>query len=201
MGEARRSASRASLGLLHRDLRLRSPRSPAAARGRALRRRRRRPPRLADQAASSPTRDSRPLRNRSGGSARGVSATAREPPARSSTPRPSFNPAATCWPPELDFVGPSMPEQAPIDAELEAEIAGRPLIYVSLGTVFNERPRFFRDCLGVLRRARRGRAALDRRSLRPGGARQSCRRMRSCDARCPSLPCSSEPACSSPTRA
>ncbi len=48
---------------------------------------------------------------------------------------------------EFDFVGPSMPQVTRIDAELEAEIARRPLIYVSLGTLFNERPGFFRDCL------------------------------------------------------
>ncbi len=48
---------------------------------------------------------------------------------------------------ELDFVGPSIGDLTPIDAEIEAEVAGRPLIYVSLGTVFNERPAFFRDCL------------------------------------------------------
>jgi MGT family glycosyltransferase len=60
---------------------------------------------------------------------------------------PELQPGGDVLAAELDFVGPSMPEQAPIDPGLEAEIAGRPLIYVSLGTVFNERPRFFRDCL------------------------------------------------------
>ena len=60
---------------------------------------------------------------------------------------PELQPGGDVLAAELDFVGPSMPEQAPIDAGLEAEIAGRPLIYVSLGTVFNERPRFFSDCL------------------------------------------------------
>ena len=62
---------------------------------------------------------------------------------------PEFQPGGEKLAPELDFVGPSMPELTPIDAELEAEIAGRRLIYVSLGTVFNERPRFFRDCLAA----------------------------------------------------
>ena len=60
---------------------------------------------------------------------------------------PELQPGGDMLAAELDFVGPSVPEQTPIDAGLEAEIAGRPLIYVSLGTVFNERPRFFRDCL------------------------------------------------------
>jgi MGT family glycosyltransferase len=48
---------------------------------------------------------------------------------------------------EVDFVGPSLPEPEPLEPEMAAWIDGRPLIYVSLGTQFSNRPDFLRACL------------------------------------------------------
>ncbi len=47
----------------------------------------------------------------------------------------------------IDFVGPCMREVEPLDPATEEWIAGRPLIYVSLGTLFSARRAFLRDCL------------------------------------------------------
>lgn len=45
------------------------------------------------------------------------------------------------------FVGPSVRDVAPRDKK------GRPLVYVSLGTVINDRPDFYRNCIDALRDA------------------------------------------------
>jgi MGT family glycosyltransferase len=59
----------------------------------------------------------------------------------------ALQPGAGALAGEVDFVGPYMREPEPLDRQMEAWIAGRPVIYVSLGTLFSERPTFLRDCL------------------------------------------------------
>jgi len=63
-----------------------------------------------------------------------------------------FQPEAERFDESVRFVGPSLPALSPstdpLLAELDAACAdGRPLVYVSLGTVFNDRPDFFRTCV------------------------------------------------------
>jgi MGT family glycosyltransferase len=61
----------------------------------------------------------------------------------------ALQPGAAALPDDVYFVGPSLPEPEPLEPEMAAWIDGRPLIYVSLGTVFSERPDFLRACLAA----------------------------------------------------
>jgi len=48
------------------------------------------------------------------------------------------------------FVGPLLRPEAPLDQPLADRLADGPLVYVSLGTLFNDRPDFLRACLAGL---------------------------------------------------
>jgi MGT family glycosyltransferase len=62
----------------------------------------------------------------------------------------SIHPDSSKLGPEYLFVGPAIPA-APPDIEFPFDQLGseRPLIYISLGTVFNDNPSFFRDCIAA----------------------------------------------------
>lgn len=61
----------------------------------------------------------------------------------------AFQPQADRFRSDYRFVGPSIPDKHPeTDFPLE-RLAGRPVIYVSLGTLFNDRIDFFRSCLAA----------------------------------------------------
>ena len=60
---------------------------------------------------------------------------------------PDFQPAADTFDDCYLFVGPSIPpHQSPGDFRLDKLDASRPLLYISLGTIFNNQPEFFRTC-------------------------------------------------------
>ncbi|WP_165795217.1 macrolide family glycosyltransferase [Deinococcus koreensis] len=59
----------------------------------------------------------------------------------------TLQPAGHRVPPTFHFVGPSLPPQRPA----RAASAGPPLIYVSLGTLLNAAPDFYRACVGAFR--------------------------------------------------
>ena len=59
---------------------------------------------------------------------------------------PSFQPMAETFSDRYAFVGPSLPEME----GREEETKGRPLVYVSLGTVLFDRPDFFAACAKAL---------------------------------------------------
>jgi len=61
-----------------------------------------------------------------------------------------FQPRAETFDERFRFIGPSLGPRLDDPSPGAAEPTGR-LIYVSLGTVFNERPAFYRDCFEALR--------------------------------------------------
>lgn len=61
-----------------------------------------------------------------------------------------FQPYAELLDPTYRFVGPSIPDTVATDPALFDELGDRRLIYVSLGTLFNDRPGFFRAALDAL---------------------------------------------------
>jgi MGT family glycosyltransferase len=69
----------------------------------------------------------------------------------------AFQPRAELFDESFRFVGPSLPDAAPTDTlldELDAREATGPLVYVSLGTLLNDRPAFFAACIEAFRRRR-----------------------------------------------
>lgn len=63
----------------------------------------------------------------------------------------AFQPDAETLPTSIKFVGPSI-EQRPHDQDFPFDqLDDRPLIYISLGTVINDNPSFFRDCIQAFR--------------------------------------------------
>ena len=64
----------------------------------------------------------------------------------------AFQPAAETFDERFLFVGPSiLPRHEATDFPLERLDSKRPLLYISLGTVANERPEFFKQCFETFR--------------------------------------------------
>ena len=60
---------------------------------------------------------------------------------------PDFQPSADTFGDRYLFVGPSIPpHQPPGEFPLDQLDASRPLLYISLGTIFNNQPEFFKTC-------------------------------------------------------
>lgn len=63
-----------------------------------------------------------------------------------------FHPASERFDDSYCFVGPSLPTSSPLsDFPMERLDNGRSLIYISLGTLFNERIGFYRNCIDAFR--------------------------------------------------
>jgi MGT family glycosyltransferase len=63
----------------------------------------------------------------------------------------AFQPGGGRFDEAYQFVGPSLqPRADEVDFPFEALEPGRPLVYISLGTLFNDRPEFYRLCLAAL---------------------------------------------------
>ncbi len=63
----------------------------------------------------------------------------------------AFQPQSNRYDNSYHFVGPSIPLAAPTTDLYLGDLSGRKLIYVSLGTLFNDRLDFFRACLEAFR--------------------------------------------------
>ena len=59
----------------------------------------------------------------------------------------AFQPAGDSFDERWVFVGPSLGNRAEPVALPEVHLKGGPVVYVSLGTIYNERPGFFRTCI------------------------------------------------------
>jgi MGT family glycosyltransferase len=63
----------------------------------------------------------------------------------------AFQPGGSRFDETYQFVGPSLqPRTDEADFPFEALEPGKPLVYISLGTLFNDRPEFYRLCLAAL---------------------------------------------------
>jgi len=61
-----------------------------------------------------------------------------------------FQPFASSFPESFKFVGPSLSNGSESEAPAFPELGEAPLIYISLGTVFNEQAGFYRMCFEAL---------------------------------------------------